>query len=144
MKTIPLMLILSVVACSGPFVTIPGGALDGELAPTPSDWAFTDEISTVQIETNPEDPYSVNIAYVVMNGTLYINAGDTETRWVQHMAVNPLVRLRLDGSLYELRAERVNDDAEIAAFGELWTEQSSFLRDPAELGEVWVFRLVAR
>ena len=138
------LFVLSAVACNGPFVLLPGGELDGELASTPSDWTFASGYGTVQLETNPEDPYSVNIAYIVMNGTLYINAGDTETQWVQHIAVNPLVRFRLDGSLYELRAERVNDDAEIAAFGKLWTERSSFLRDPAELGEVWVYRLVAR
>lgn len=62
----------------------------------------------------------------------------------RHMTVNPLVRLRLEGSLYDLRADRVTDDAEIAAFGKAWTDQSMFRRDPAELDEVWVYRLVAR
>jgi hypothetical protein len=50
----------------------------------------------------------------------------------------------MDGVLYDLRAERVTDAAEISAFGEAWTSQSMFRRDPVELGEVWVYRLVSR
>ena len=42
------------------------------------------------------------------------------------------------------RAERVTDSAEIAAFGEAWTSQSVFRRDPRELDEVWLYRLAPR
>ena len=144
LRLIAILLMLSTLGCNGPFVLLPGGKLDGELVSIPSDWSFAGEYGTAQLETHPEDPYSVNIAYTVLNGSLYINAGDTETQWVQHMTANPLVRLRLEGSLYDLRAERVTDEAEIAAFGKAWTDQSTFRRDPAELDEVWVYRLVAR
>ena len=48
------------VGC-GPFVLLPGGRLDGSPAPTPSNWSSTSEVDTVQLETRPEDPYSVNI-----------------------------------------------------------------------------------
>ena len=98
----------------------------------------------MQLETRPDDPYSVNIAYTVMEGRLYVNAGDTETRWVQHMSADPRVRLRLDGVIYELRAERVSDPDELAAFARAWTSQSVFRRDPTQLDEVWLYRLVAR
>ena len=54
------------------------------------------------------------------------------------------MRLRLDGVLYDLRAERVIDPEEIAAFGKAWTNQSMFRRDPSGLDEVWVYRLVPR
>ena len=144
LRLIAILLMLSTLGCNGPFVLLPGGKLDGELLSNPSNWRFAGDYGTVQLETHPEDPYSVNIAYTVMNGRLYINAGDTETQWVQHMTANPLVRLRLEGSLYDLRADRVTDDAEIAEFGKAWTDQSIFRRDPAELDEVWVYRLVAR
>ena len=51
----------------------------------------------------------------------------------------------MDDVIYELAADRVTDEAEIARFAKLWTSRSSFLRDPSELeGEVWVYRLRAR
>ena len=135
---------LVLVACSGPFVMFPGGALEGDAQPAPASWASVGEHGTAQLETLPADPYSVNIAYTVMDGVLYVNAGDTETRWVKNMTTDPNVRLRIDDALYELAAERVTDAREIAAFGRAWTSRSSFYRDPAELDEVWLYRMVAR
>ena len=98
----------------------------------------------VQLETRPEDPYSVNIAYTLLEGRLYINAGDTETEWVKNMEVNPLVRLRISEALYALRAERVTDPGEISTFGKAWVSHSMFHRDPDELDEVWIYRLAGR
>ena len=138
-------LVLGALACNGPIVMLPGGQLEGEVAPTPEWTSLEDPYGTAQLETLPEDPYSVNLAYTVVDGRLYVNAGDTETRWVENMNADPRVRLRIDGRIYELRAERVRDPEEIAAFGQVWTSQSFFLRDPSQLdGEVWVDRLVAR
>ena len=48
--------IILVCACSGPMGPIAGGALEGTPTPWPDDWAFTDEIENVLLETNPEDP----------------------------------------------------------------------------------------
>jgi hypothetical protein len=137
-------LVLVLLACSGPFGLLPGGGLEGKVQSVPSDWTFAGDYGTAQLETRPEDPYSVNLAYTIVDGTLYINAGDTETQWVQNMTVNPEVRLRVDGVLYELNADRVIDADEIARFAEAWTSQSMFRRDPTGLDEVWIYRLRAR
>ena len=94
-----LLLVFSLSGCNGPFALLPGGRLDGEVEPVPSAWAFAGDYGIAQLETRPEEPYSVNIAYTVMEGHLYINAGDTETQWVKNMTVNPEVRLRVDGVL---------------------------------------------
>ena len=142
--TLVILLALAALACNGPTFVFPGGALDGEQKPVPSDWSFAGDYGTIQLETRPRDPYSVNIAYTVLDGRLYVNAGDTETRWVQNIAADPRVRMRLDGALYELRAERVTDPDEVAAFGSAWTSQSIFRRDPTALEEIWIYRLVRR
>ena len=138
------ILVVSALGCSGPLLLLPGGSLAGELRPAPTDWTFAGAAGTIQLETRAAEPYSVNLAFTVLDGALYVNAGDTETQWVQNMTADPLVRLRLDRELYDLRAERVTDLAEIAAFARAWTGQSMFRRDPAQYDEVWIYRLVAR
>ena len=80
----------------------------------------------------------------MINEILYVNAGDSETQWVKNMNANPNVRLRMDDVIYRLKAERVTRKDEIAAFGEAWTSKSMFHRDPTELDEVWIYRLVTR
>jgi hypothetical protein len=139
-----LVLIIATTGCNGPTFLMSGGKLNGETKQVPSDWAFADSYGIVQLETKPEDPYSVNVAFTVLDQRLYVNAGDTETGWVKNISENPQVRLRMDGALYELRADRVLDADEISAFGDAWTSQSMFRRDPTELEEVWIYRLVAR
>ena len=141
-----LLLVVAVAStgCNGPTLLLPGGRLDGEARPAPSDWAFAGDYGTVQLETRPDDPYSVNVAFTVVGGRLHINAGDTETQWVKNIASNPLVRLRMDGALYDLRAARVTNTDEIAAFARAWTSQSTFRRDPTKLDPVWIYRLVPR
>ncbi|MEE3329714.1 MAG: hypothetical protein VX246_02495 [Myxococcota bacterium] len=131
-------------ACNGPTFVTPGGALAGEVKPTPSDWYFASEFGTVQLETNPAEPYSVNIACVVMEGRLYAYAGESYTQWAENIETNANVRYRMDGDVYELRAERVADKEEIAAFGAAWTAKGRFLQDPTQFPEVWLFELVAR
>ncbi len=143
-RSIGFVLLAIALGCNGPFVVVPGGQLDGDVTSVPPDWGFAGDYGIGQLETRLGEPYSVNIAYTAMDGRIYINAGDTETQWAQNIAANPDVRLRLDGLLYELRAERVDDPAEIAVFGKAWTDQSMFRRDLAGLGEVWLYRLVSR
>jgi hypothetical protein len=144
LRLLSLPILLIAFACNGPTGLLPGGKLDGEPRPVPADWSSFGDYGTAQLETHPEDPYSVNVAYTVLDGLVYINAGDTETEWVKNIAKNPDVRLRIDGALYDLRADRVTDPGEIAAFGKVWTSQSMFMRDPSELDQAWVYRLVAR
>lgn len=138
---------LLAVACGGdggPTGLLPGGRLSGAVAPAPPSWDFAGDAGTAQLETQPSEPYSVNIAYTVDGGRLYVNAGGTETRWATYIALDPRVRLRLDGRIYDLRARRVRDPAELHAFAEAWTAQSFFRRDPRRYDEVWLYELVPR
>ena len=141
---IPLALcVLALVACGGPIATIPGGALDGPVKPAPSSWDFARDAGTVQLETQPDDPYSVNIACAVVDDGLFISAGDNKSRWVENMEADPRVRMRINGDVYELAARRVTSDAEMDSFADEWIK-NSWARDPTTLDEVWVYRMEAR
>lgn len=137
------MLLVLVSGC-GPCVVLPGGRLDGPVAAPPASFAFARDAGTIQLETRPDEPYSVNIACVTVGDALYVSAGDSKTRWVQNMEADPRVRARIGGTLYDLRARRVVDEAEMRAFATAWTALGAWARDPTQLGEVWVYRLEPR
>ena len=68
------------VGCEGPLAYFPGGALQGTPMAVPDGWACTDEVDTIQFETNPAEPYSVNIWVVALGEHLYVHAGDNRKR----------------------------------------------------------------
>jgi hypothetical protein len=132
------------VACGGPFLLLPGGELDGPVASVPADWAFTDEISTIEIETNPSDPYSVNIWAVGLDDFLYLHAGDNRTTWIEHLEVDPRLRARIEDQIYELSAVRVTSEAEFARFADAYEEKFGLRPRNENLAEIYVIRLEAR
>ncbi len=137
-----LFLILLTAACSGPLPFMSGGRLSGEAQPAPAVWMLADDYGMAQLETRPAEPYSVNLAFTQIEGRLYVFAGDTETQWVRNMDADPRVRLRLSDALYSARAARVRDPREVSSFANAWKSSSMFHRDPAELEEVWLYRLL--
>jgi len=146
--TLPLALALAcaalALACGGPFVLLPGGALEGEVAPVPESWAFIDEISTIQLETNPAEPYSVNIWVIALGDHLYVHAGANRSAWVGHMEQDPNVRLRAGDSIYELAAARVETQDEFDRFSDAY--EAKYGRRPRneKVTEAYLFRLGPR
>ena len=136
------LLLLATVGC-GPVVMIPGGALDGEDTTPPADWAFTDAVDTVQLETRPDDPYSVNIWCVAADGRLFV-AGSRESTWTQNVAADPLVKLRVDGKLYALRAREATTDADVEAFVTAAAAKYGFEMEPGQREESILFELSPR
>jgi hypothetical protein len=107
----------SVIGCSGPFIMLPGGALEGSVQPVPTDWSFSDATENVQLETRPSDPYSVNIWGVGVGDRFFIASGrGAEAAWSQHIAEDPNVRLRIETAIYELRAVPTQDPADRDVF----------------------------
>jgi hypothetical protein len=135
--------VLSGCSC-GPFLLLPGGKLSGTPAATPERFEIPGNRDTIQLETRPEDPYSVNVSGAVVDGKLYVSAGDTLSTWAKAIEANPLVRVRYAGNLYDLKARRVTDRGELQAFSTVWTSGNTFSRDPMKLGEVWVYQLGPR
>ena len=135
---------LSMSACSGPFGFFPGGQLEGEVATPPADWSFTDEISTIQIETNPADPYSVNIWVLELEGALYLHAGANRAAWVEHLEADPRLRIKVDETIYELVSARVTDADEFARFAEKYEEKYGVRPRNENIAEIYLLRLTDR
>lgn len=141
---------LALLACGGPLGPLPGGALSGEVKPPPADWSFVADVKQAQLETNPAKPRSVNVWLGVWQSGLYVTSSmirgpkrPTERAWVRDVGLDPLVRMRIEGVVYELRAVRVEDPATVAAVRS--TFEKKYALDALEPGrEVWVFRLDPR
>lgn len=143
-----LVLMAAVLGCE-PIGPIAGGALEGQPAEIPDAWDEPREIMTFQMETRLDDPYSVNLWGVVVDGGLYIASGEgPDAKWVGYLADDPAVRLRISGKLYDLRAVRVDDMQEMNAVRQRYIEKYDIEDDPdmdGEFGEeAWVFRLDPR
>jgi hypothetical protein len=124
---------------------LPGGALSGTVEPAPADWSFTDAVEIVQLETRPDDPYSVNIWGVAARGAFYVASGrGEENAWAKHLLEDPRVRLRVNDSLYELQAARTDDPAERDAFLEAAHKKYDFEVDEEQQSKAILFRLDPR
>jgi len=130
--------------CGGPFVLFPGGALEGPTVPLPESWAFTDAVGTVQLETRPSDPYSVNIWLVAVGDHVYVHAGANRSAWVEHLEADPNARLRVEGSIYELRAARVTAQPELDGFADAYERKYGRRPRNENVAEVYLFRLGPR
>lgn len=130
--------------CREPFVLLPGRALEGEVASPPENWSFTDEVSTVQLETRPSDPYSVNIWATAAGNELYVHAGANRSAWVEHIEADPAVRLRVNGSIYELVASRVESQEEFDRFADAYEHKYGRRPRNENAAEVYLFRLRPR
>ena len=107
---IGLTCVVALSACSEPFVTIPGGALAGGSLDPPAEWG--DVPDTIQIETRPADPYSINIWSVGLGPDLYVATSAGGTAWTGFLEVDENVRVRLHDSIYALQAAEVRDAEE--------------------------------
>lgn len=128
----------------GPTLLIPGGELSGPVEALPEDWTFSDEVSTIQLETRPADPYSVNIWAVGIGNRLYVHAGANRSRWVENILADPRVRVRVAGKLYLLTAVRVEGPAEFATFADAYKKKYGTRPRNENVVEVYLYRLGAR
>ncbi len=128
----------------GPMMMFPGGRLSGDVKKVPSDWAFSESIDVVQIETRPSDPYSVNIWGAAKEGTFYVMAGSHDRRWVQNMRADPNVRLKVCEDVYEMRAAEVADEATIESVIEVLAAKYDFIPNAEQRAEGALFRLSPR
>ncbi len=139
MKTGILIVIISLLAsCTDPIVMVPGGKLKGLVTPAPSTWSEVPGV--VQLEVQPSDPYSLNIWAVVSNGNLHV--ATRAAKWVPMLEASREVRVKIDGKIYELRADRLTESAELENVAKAYMNKYE-LEEPMQ-PETSVYRLKAR
>ncbi len=144
MRAFATLLTLVLLAGCSEYLPISGGALEGPVVAGPDDWTSVAGASIIQLETRPEEPYSVNLWVLGRPGHMYIFAGDNRTEWVEHIAVNPNVRMQIDGNIYELVAEQVTDAGEFVGFADGWEEKYGNRPMNENVSETFLFRLTNR
>ena len=109
--------VVVLAGCGGPLFVFPGSELTGEVVEEPvADWSFVDDV-WFELETRPDDPYSVQLNYFVKDGKLYIDPAEGRV-WLEHIRRDPRVRARFDGKIYPLRAVLVGLPGEVEGFDE--------------------------
>jgi hypothetical protein len=136
--------LILVAGCAEPFIVFAGGELSGEERQPPDDWLIIRDEQTFQLETRPDDPYSVNVWAVGIGRDVYIGTGPGGTRWTKHLEDDPRVRLRSGTTLYRLIATPVTDEDERTAVARAYGEKYDMDRDENWLREALVFRLDRR
>ena len=130
------LIALGAVWFYGPLGPIPGPALSGTVVEGPvGDWSPIDAVDVIQVETRPEDPYSVSTWVARVDDGIYVFAGNEESPWVQNIQADPRVRIRVEGRIYELRAAKVEDLETKRAF--LTSMKSKYEDDLAFDAEFW-------
>jgi hypothetical protein len=104
------------VACSiDPSDQRPGLGLSGEVhQQAVEDWSFTSDAYEIFIETVTSYwiPHSVTAWCVMVGDELYVSADDSDKKsWVENVARDPNVRLKIAGKVYEQKLVPVTDAA---------------------------------
>lgn len=97
---------LALCGCSEPWGPLAGGELSGQPLPAPAAWEAVPR--TVQLETRPTDPYSVNLWAVQAGEALYVAGDQDGKRWISHVRADGNVRLRIESAVYALAAVEVD------------------------------------
>ena len=143
-RVFTVLMLLIVVACQ-PIGPMPGGELGGAVKPVPTEWGELAKVETVQLETRPDSPYSVNIWGVALGANYYVAAGSGETSWTKHIAADANVRLRAGESIFELRAVHVTEAAELEQVRAAYSAKYEMSDDQKkQSGQATVYRLDRR
>ena len=121
-----------------------GGPLQGTPTPVPTDWTDVASADVIQLESNPQEPYSVKLWIIGDGPLLYVHAGANRATWVEHIEVDPRVRLLIDDALYDLRAQRVTTQQEFDSFSDTYEIKYGNRPRNENVGEAYLYRLHPR
>lgn len=142
MRTLTAGLLAFISGCN--YLPFSSGELTGTLTPAPADWTEVAAPKVIRLETNPVDPYSVKLWIIGSDDKLYVHAGANRATWVEHIEVDPRVRVLIGDALFELTAERVTTQEEFDAFSELYKTKYGNRPRNGDVVEAYLYNLVAR
>ena len=101
MRSLILALTLALFAgCD--YLPFSGGRLDGLISTLPENWSSILKQEIIQLETNSEDPYSVNLWIVNIDNTPYVYSGDNYSTWAENIFEEKNVILKAGGRLFKM------------------------------------------
>jgi hypothetical protein len=90
-----------------------------------------------QVETRPDNPYSINIWGDAHENDFYIGSGSGRAAtWAGHLEEDPNIRLRIGTDIYLLKAVRVTDEAEQTVVRGLYVEKYEDFEEQASSQDV--------
>lgn len=108
---------LAILLATAAWLVLPRGELAGVVSAVPNSWDFVGPDRACTIETAAPSPRSVRVGCYAVEGQLFVHShrwADQPPRfgtsWVAEVAKNPLVRIQIDESIYELEAHEVVDE----------------------------------
>ena len=126
-----------------PLGPLPGGRLSGTPTPPPPDWASVPDYRTVQLETRPSDPYSINVWGFGSGPYFYIACRPT-SGWLPYIQADPNVRLRIHDAVYELRAQRTESPADFDRYVDAMKARYDWAPSDEDRATAWLLRLEPR
>ena len=131
----------------GPLGPIPGGRMSGPVVDPaePLDWSGAER--EIEIEVRPEQPWSLTVWRVVVDGDLYIPSGNgAERRWTQVAVADPRVRVRSQGRIQEGCLVRIEDPTIRRRVRDALVELYPMFPggDGEDDGSIWLFRVDPR
>lgn len=139
----------------GPLEIISGGPFTtGELTPAPDDWSFLTD--RMQIEFQTMSPATARTVWLgVFDGRLFLVSGYMTTnfgaiwkQWPHYIAEDDRVILRIDGSLYEQRLQRIMEGPAVIPvlreFNRKYGAVEPTSADTVSQGETWMYEVVSR
>lgn len=116
-----LFLLLSCACASGPTEIIPyafalpGGQLSGDEGVAESWSDIIVEGGVLDLETRPDDPYSVRIGFMMKGDRIYVDPSEGR-KWLPNLQADSRVRVRIERKVYPAKAVLVSDASELEGF----------------------------
>jgi hypothetical protein len=143
-RLIAILALTLVGGCSGDWIPFSGGALEGKIVSASEGIPIAGSEDVVRLETQPADPYSVNLWVIALDDDLYVHAGDNHTTWIQHLEIDASARIGYEDSIIELVAERVTDQPTFDRFRVAYDDKYGVSTRHEDINDVYLYRLSAR
>jgi len=104
-----LLVALVIAAVAAPIGPMPGIVISGTAVEVPTKWGDTSHVHEIQLQIG-DGPFgrTVNIWTVQIDGDLYVT-GQKDSGWIRGIGAGSLVRMQMEGNLYELTASPITE-----------------------------------